>query len=138
MRDYIALLLEYGMVGMFDTITMMKGEANALLLEQIESVKNNSEENDGGGDGDGDGGEKEEEESYDDNDDNKSMSSSRSNCNSNPNSDSTSSSYVPIDERFTGRSYLDIQEDSKQQAAQMYHRFGVRAGDRVLLGKLFL
>jgi hypothetical protein len=120
---------------------MMKGEANALLLEQIESVKNDDEENDGGGDGDGDGEgeeeEKEKEESYDDNDDNKSMSSSRSNCSSNPNSDSTNS-YVPIDERFTGRSYLDIQEDSKQQAAQMYHRFGVRAGDRVLLGKLFL
>ena len=109
MREYVALLNEYGLVGMFDTITMMKGESNALIFERIDATTAKAG-------GCAEGGEMNNSVDVDDD-----------SC------DDSESSFIPLDERFTGQSYLDIQENSMQLAAQLYHRFGVRPGDRVLL-----
>ncbi len=126
------MLIEYGIVGMFDTITMMKGESNALIFEKIVrqsaskvalGVTDSSENSSSGSSS---------------NDMSSSVESCNYDCNDNKDSDvgsegSDGDSFIPLDDRYIGQSYIDLQENSMQQAAQLYHRFGVRAGDRVLL-----
>jgi acyl-CoA synthetase (AMP-forming)/AMP-acid ligase II len=118
-RDWLALLFvkknmcdsemlwEYGLVGAFDTVAMMRGEEVAIVTGIAEHHSSSAADDD---DMDQDNDSPENAEGEDAENDGSEVS-----------------------KVLEGISFLDIQFNSEQLAAIMYHRFGVRKGDPVIV-----